>query len=229
MAAALASTFTGGAGSPVQRRSSPNHRHHHHHGHDQNNHRYGCNHHHQHQCPCCGEQSPADRREAAMIAQAVADSSSPSQVVVLQHRRSRSFPRRTHVSSHPPPHGGSITPIYQTREGKAGGGHDDGDDDEDDSGGGNGIGSGDVEGPDHQGWCLNVNVFFYRKGLLRVGGIFDSKDPFANKDVLPAQKACKALEAHVLPELKQLPENLRRFYAAKMCAILLGGTGANIH
>ena len=56
-----------------------------------------------------------------------------------------------------------------------------------------------------------VNVFW--KELE--GKLYDPKDPYGNKDHLPAAKAMRMLD-NVMKQLQDLPEEYRDFYARRL-------------
>lgn len=79
-----------------------------------------------------------------------------------------------------------------------------------------------ADDPEGEGLAISVNVFLLRPELAE---LHDSKDIWANRELLPAQEAFKALEERVLPALKRVPAGPdrahRAFYCRKAAAALL--------
>lgn len=78
------------------------------------------------------------------------------------------------------------------------------------------------EGPADRGasgLCISANVFLLRP---RFAALHDSKDVWANRELLPAQEALKVFEGKCLPALRRLPPAHRSFYSRKFAACLLG-------
>jgi tRNA wybutosine-synthesizing protein 5 len=63
--------------------------------------------------------------------------------------------------------------------------------------------------------CVAVNVFW--KHLE--DDLYEKKDLYGNKDLLPGDKALKSVDS-ILSSLSQLPEYYREFYARKLIASL---------
>lgn len=75
-----------------------------------------------------------------------------------------------------------------------------------------------LHGDSAGGVCTSVNVFLVRRDMAE---LHDPKDVWANRDILPAQVAVKALEEKALPALRSLPAVHREFYCRKLAAQLL--------
>jgi len=65
--------------------------------------------------------------------------------------------------------------------------------------------------------CISVNTFLIHP---EVSSYHDPKDVWANRELLPAQDALRALEERVLPNLRALPLEYRSFYCQKAAAAL---------
>lgn len=76
---------------------------------------------------------------------------------------------------------------------------------------------------DRDGLCISVNAFFLRPELE---SLHDSKDVWANAELLPAQEALQSMTKKMLPALERLPAVHRSFYCRKIAATLLAAAEA---
>ncbi|CEL94118.1 unnamed protein product [Vitrella brassicaformis CCMP3155] len=74
---------------------------------------------------------------------------------------------------------------------------------------------------DHGDLSISVNVFFHSPLLIEnKAGLFDGKDIYGNKDLVPFVKAMKTVDSQVMPLLRALPEPYRQFYFTKLASSL---------
>ena len=64
----------------------------------------------------------------------------------------------------------------------------------------------------YEDFGVAVNVFWKHLD----SALYDNKDPYGNKDPLPAQRATQILD-RALKALEELPEEYRDFYAQGLC------------
>lgn len=67
-------------------------------------------------------------------------------------------------------------------------------------------------------FCISTNVFFVRPELE---GMHDPKDVWANRELLPAQEAFKAIDDKAVPALQRTPAAHRAFCCRKIAASML--------